>query len=185
MKPVDRLLRSWRCYHAAALLPPDAKLLDIGCGDGWFLRRLERKGRLASGLGVDQDPVSQPGGERIAFRQGSLPGLELGSAEFDAITMIAVLEHFPEQVLEDSVRCCHRWLRPGGKVILTVPSPRVDDILHLLIRLRLADGTHVEEHHGYEVDRTRPLFESAGFVCELHKTFQLGLNHLFVFRKPG
>ena len=60
----------------------------------------------------------------------------------------------------------------------------MDDIVHTLVRLGLADGMSLEEHHGFKPADTRPIFEAAGLQLEAHETFQLGLNHLFVFRRP-
>ncbi len=44
------------------------------------------------------------------------------SAEFDAITSISVLEHIPDE--SSAVRSMWRLLRPGGKLLLTVPCAR-------------------------------------------------------------
>lgn len=185
MKPLDRLLRSWRCGQAAAHVPRGACLLDIGCGDGWFLERLARRGAISEAVGVDSDPPPKARKGTIRFLQGTMPDLQIAPQSFDAITLIAVVEHFPESKLLPSIHSCYQWLRPGGVAIMTIPSPRVDLILHWLIRLRLAEGMHVEEHHGYDVRRTVPLFESAQFQLRHHHTFQFGLNHLFVFDKPA
>ena len=41
-----------------------------------------------------------------------------------------------------------------------------------------------DQHHGFQIAEVEPLFAAAGLDLERHETFQLGLNHLFVFRKP-
>ena len=97
--------------------------------------------------------------------------------------MLAVIEHVPEGAKAAWVSACHRLLADNGRVVLTVPSPRVDAILAVLRFFRLADGTALEEHHGFDPGEVTPLFESAGFSLVTHKTFQLGLNNLFVFTK--
>jgi SAM-dependent methyltransferase len=95
--------------------------------------------------------------------------------------MLATFEHIPETAA--LARECARVLRPGGVVVITVPSPRVDAIVETLVRLRLADGMSLDEHHGYNPSETPALFDAAGCALVHRQRFQLGLNYLFVFRK--
>jgi hypothetical protein len=41
-----------------------------------------------------------------------------------------------------------------------------------------------EQHHGFDIAATRPLFEGAGLTCVAERSFQLGLNHFYAFRRP-
>jgi hypothetical protein len=65
--------------------------------------------------------------------------------------------------------------------VITVPSPAVDSILHVLIKLRLMRGTAVHEHHGFEPASVAPAFLRAGYLPVVSRRFQLGLNNLFAF----
>jgi len=102
---------------------------------------------------------------------------------FDVITMLAVLEHFPPAEYENLKNGCLRFLKPGGLLLITVPSSRVDQILAVLKFFRLIDGMSLEEHHGFEVQETTSIFPAENFRLLRHATFQLGLNHLFVFER--
>ena len=63
--------------------------------------------------------------------------------------MLAVLEHIPVEQHAAVADSCAALLRPGGRVIITVPSPRVDGILHVLMRLRMISGMAAHEHYGF------------------------------------
>ena len=65
---------------------------------------------------------------------------------FDVITLLAVLEHVETDDLVVWRDACARLLEPGGLIVATVPSPRVDEILHTLMKLHVIDGMSVHEH---------------------------------------
>ncbi len=180
MKAVDRFLQSWRERKARAWLRPGARVLDIGCHQGEFLARLGDGIRDSIGL----DPLARPAKTATYELQTTLfaEPAPFPARRFDAIVLLATLEHIRDKA--PLAREAGRLLSPGGRLIMTVPSPRVDDIVHTLVRLGLADGMSLEEHHGFKPSDTRPIFCAAGLELEHHETFQLGLNHLFVFRRP-
>jgi len=113
--------------------------------------------------------VPEPFREPLPYPNGS----------FDVVTMLATLEHIRDKA--PLARECRRLLRRNGRVIITVPSPKVDSIVHTLVRLGLADGMSLDEHHGFDPRDTAELFSKEGFAVECHKSFQAGLNHLYVF----
>jgi hypothetical protein len=107
------------------------------------------------------------------------------SEPFDAITMLAVLEHISSTQHSDLRDECVRLLKPGGLLIITVPSPAVDRILDLLRRLHLVAGMALHEHHGFDPKGIPERFSGHGLVLVRAKRFQLGLNNLFVFRRSA
>ncbi len=181
MKMIDRWLQSWRERKVRAWLKPSARVLDIGCHQGEFLERLSEGIRESVGL----DPLAQARAT-TAFVLQAVPfaePLNFPAGRFDAIILLATLEHIRDKA--PLAREARRLLAPGGRLIMTVPSPRVDDIVHTLVRLGLADGMSLEEHHGFQPADTAPIFTAAGLQLEHHETFQLGLNHLFVFKQTS
>ncbi len=182
MKPFDRLLQQWRIAVVRPYIPTGARLLDIGCGDGALFRELSP--HLRAGVGIDLDPGPSRAEGAYQLIVGRIPeDLPNPSEPFDVITMLSVLEHVPPTDQPRVAKRCHALLKPGGYLVISVPSPTVDHLVRLLSALRIMDGTHCEEHYGFIVSTTPTIFQDLTFVQ--HKTFQCGLNHLFVFQKPG
>ena len=179
MTGVDRWLQRYRIRVAQRWIPAGARVLDVGCHQGELLNRLAP--RIREGVGID--PLAKPRSHKnIRIVQGTFPQLR-PSGEFDVITMLAVLEHLPEPAGIPSA--CRGLLPPGGRLIITIPSPAVDRILSVLLRMHLIHGMSLDEHHGFQADDTVPLFESAGLRCICARRFQCGLNNLLVFESPG
>jgi glycosyltransferase involved in cell wall biosynthesis/SAM-dependent methyltransferase len=181
MRLVDRLLQRWRESVAMRWIPRGARILDVGCHQGEFLRRLGRN--LGSGVGLDPHatPISEP--QLTLIRDLFPPASPLPPASFDVVVMLATLEHIRDK--DRLAEECFRLLRPGGRVVITVPSRFVDPIVALLTRLRLADGMSLDEHHGFDPLDTPTVFARHGFSLLQWSTFQFGLNHLFVLTKPA
>jgi 2-polyprenyl-3-methyl-5-hydroxy-6-metoxy-1,4-benzoquinol methylase len=181
MKFLDRVLQYWRIRQATPYIAPGARVLDIGCADGALFRQLGD--RIGEGVGIDPDleQSQQIGQCRLVAGQfpDNLPAME----RFDAITMLAVVEHIATEHLPELARNCARFLNPDGYLVITVPSPRVDQILGLLKFLRIIDGMSLEEHHQFDVTIVPSLFSVDGVKLVKAKRFELGLNRLFVFRK--
>lgn len=190
MRWLDRFLRDWRIRKALphVLDHPSPRVLDIGCLDRTLLHAASPSAALAVGV----DPLAEPARfDNVRVLRGVVPGIDPGPAglgiegeageRFDRITMLAVLEHVPDPAA--LARTCFDLLKPGGRVVITVPDPKVDHVLEVLRRLRLIDGMSLEEHHGFESKNTPAIFEAAGFRTVVAERFQLGLNNLFVFEK--
>jgi len=155
--------------------------LDIGCADRVLLTRAAD--RVSQAVGID--PIAEPYRQgNIEVVRGAIPGERVFEDQtFDCIAMLAVLEHVKDREL--LARECFRLLRPEGRVIITAPRPVVDRILKVLLLLRLIDGMSLEEHHGFDIRLIPLIFEAAGFRLIRKRSFQLGLNTVFVFEKPA
>ena len=181
MKWLDYRLQRERTRRVEPYVARGSRVLDIACADGALFRLLDD--RLAGGVGIDLDPVP-PSTPKYRFVQGSFPSALPPSEPFDVVAALAVLEHIPENQQGGFAAGCSAVLRSGGRLVLTVPSRRVDDVLNVLRAVRLVDGMSLEQHHGFDPADTVPLFVQAGLLLQRHSRFQLGLNNLFVFRKP-
>ena len=181
MRWLDRKLQAARIRRAGPYAK-GARVLDIGCADGALFRFLDSG--LAGGVGIDVDPVpvSTP---KYQYVRGPFPAALPAGDPFDLVTALAVVEHIPEEDQPAFAAGCMRALRTGGRVVITVPSSRVDDLLRMLKAIRVVDGMADQQHYGFNPLHAIAAFEGAGFALERHRRFQLGLNNLFVFRKPA
>jgi 2-polyprenyl-3-methyl-5-hydroxy-6-metoxy-1,4-benzoquinol methylase len=183
MKFLDRVLQRWRIEKARPYISSGARVLDVGCADGALFRVLDSQ--IGEGVGMDTNLGQPVRLGKIRLVPGRFPR-DLGDVgSFDVITMLAVFEHVPPEEHKTVAQACANLLRPGGRLILTVPSPRVDRILAGLKLAHLIDGMSIEQHYGFDVRATPAIFSGQGFRLIKHETFQLGLNNLFLFRKAG
>lgn len=96
------------------------RILEIGCGDGWVGQYLKSHG-WSNYVGMDIEPPADIVGDILRWR-------ELGVEEesFDTIIAFEVVEHV------DCFRACYDILKPGGKLLVTTPLPRMDWALRVL-----------------------------------------------------
>jgi 2-polyprenyl-6-hydroxyphenyl methylase/3-demethylubiquinone-9 3-methyltransferase len=104
---------------------PGDRILDCGCGMGFYLRALCR---LATGTfaGVDGDPQALGfarqalDGLGVGLLRGDVLHLPYGDGAFDKVLFSEVLEHLPDD--RQGLAEIRRVLRPGGTLALTVPQ---------------------------------------------------------------
>lgn len=96
------------------------RLLDVGCGKGWFLAAARDAGWRV--VGVEFAPTSAAAA-RVTHRVDVVPGdfLEVSlDGEFDVVTMWHVLEHLADPAA--AIARAAELLRPGGLLLVSVPN---------------------------------------------------------------
>jgi 2-polyprenyl-3-methyl-5-hydroxy-6-metoxy-1,4-benzoquinol methylase len=99
----------------------EGRLLDYGCGSGWYARRMQEQGWQVTGMDLSARAAQQAATHHcIKTLVGTLPHPEVADDSFDVITMGAVLEHVhdPNQLIAAAARA----LRPGGRLVISVPN---------------------------------------------------------------
>jgi len=98
---------------------PAASVLDIGCGNGNFLRYLRNANSRLALTGVDTAP--NPPTEGIRYLQGDFFDTQF-DRQFDALASLAVIEHIPD--VSRFARRLNDLCAPGGIVITMTVDER-------------------------------------------------------------
>lgn len=181
MKGLDRYLQNVRIKKAASFIKKNDNVLDIGSVDGVMFEKW--RGVIGKSIGIDPTLKSKVETDLYTLYPGYFPEACPQDQTFDAITLLAVLEHIPTQAQDQLAIDCHKFLKPGGRLVITVPSPQVDMVLAILLKLKLIEGMSLEEHYGYKPEHTEMIFTMPRFKLLHKETFQFGLNNLFVFER--
>lgn len=135
------------------------RILDVGCGIGYFLEVAKERNWKVYGTEYTDDAIKICSDKGITMQQGKLDpnGFEPGS--FDIITSFEVIEHINNPLEE--INNFNKLLRIGGLVYVTTPN------FNSLLRYRLKDQYNVityPEHLSYYTPKTiKRLFVQRGF----------------------
>jgi ubiquinone/menaquinone biosynthesis C-methylase UbiE len=108
---------------ALAQVPAPRRVLDVGCGTGYLLRRIAARAPDAAELvGVDaaaqmvrvaQDGTDDP---RARFLAGTAEQLPEPDGGFDLVVTTTSFDHWADQ--QAGLRECARVMAPGGRLVL-------------------------------------------------------------------
>lgn len=158
----------WLSQRAIRRLLPagnDLRVLELGCGYR-ATQLMALRDRLKEGTGVDFSIAPElrlvPG---MVFHEGpiedTLPKIAIGVC--DVVMLISVLEHLREPLA--AIEAAHRLLRPGGVLLINVPTWRGKFFLEFsAFRLGLSPKVEMDDHKMYYDKRDLwPLLVRAGF----------------------
>ena len=159
-----------------ALTHAKGKVLDIGRGANNFVRS------WGNGVGVDVVPWS--GCDVVIEDAANLP---FRDGTYDTVSYLACLNHISNP--NKSVKEAYRVTAPGGRVIVTMISPRWGRFIHWWRRKHDPDQWMRHIDHDHELLGMSPhfviqLLADAGFTNIDRKRFVFTLNSLYIAEKP-
>ena len=109
---------------AALLGRPGARLLDVGCGTGRFLREVKANYPRLEATGLDLSPyylaVAQRdlrSWSRVQLVLGAAEAIPFADSQFDAVTCVYLFHELPPGVRRAVVAEIRRVLKPGGMLV--------------------------------------------------------------------
>lgn len=163
---------------------------DIGCGDGRYLRELERRGvprERLYGLELDAAVVERLAGQGYrVYCERAEDAESIPEASLDLVTMFHVIEHVDDPAAV--VRRMAGWLAPGG--VLALETPNLDSLDARLFQRCFWGGYHFPRHWNlFTPDTLGRLLSAAGLRVETvayqtgHSFWMYSFHHLLRYRE--
>jgi ubiquinone/menaquinone biosynthesis C-methylase UbiE len=145
---------------------PGDRVLDVGCGTGYFTRVMAHAVG-PSGIAVGVDPSVEAISEarrvtRLAnctFMEGVAEALDAPDGSYDVVVSSLMIHHVPETLRPRAIGEMFRVLRPGGSILTAEFRPPASRTGRRLV-------TTFTGHHAMaenRVDLLQPMAEDAGF----------------------
>jgi len=154
-------------------LQPEDELIEVGCGNGYFLKKYASHVHSIAGLDLSElavKLVTKKNKERIAagtaeFVRGEASKLPWEDNKFSVATAMGSFTGFPEPL--DSLKEMHRVLRSGGRAVIGIEWNAEDGLDHT---------KHVEKYgmRMYTEDEVRAMMKEAG-LSDISITYAKGL----------
>ncbi len=188
---IRKHLEARRILARCRNLPDNARILDIGCGDGFHLTLLREYGKKSwtvEGIDVDKRAVAAATRLGLKVHLGNVEDLNLSNT-YDLIFLIQTIEHVekPDKILSS----IHQLLRKGGRMVIVTDN--TDSIDFKLFKRRYWGGYHFPRHLNlFNRQSLTKLVENTGFEIESLTTIVSPVNWVYSihnilvgFQKPN
>lgn len=183
---LEKFLRRLRLRRLNGWIPAGSTLLDIGCG--WECRLLRTyANRIEAGYGMDfkVELEDLPFNIRAFSHRFEVLPWPVPNSSIDVVTMLAVLEHIWPDDLANVFRGIHSALKPGGSLLITVPTPTAKPVLEFLAyKAGVINEDEIRDHKVYyNQSLLNQTLQQEGFQITKYQKFQLGFNSFCVAKK--
>jgi len=107
--------------HSLPVLPPDARVLELGCGNGKTLSVMNQRGWNVTGIDISPRAIQLarktfPEVQEICLAVADVRRMPFGAGSFDAVFAFHILGHLPAAYRADALQEICRVTRAGGRV---------------------------------------------------------------------
>lgn len=191
-EPILRLIRFKKAVGYIERSKPSA-LLDLGSGPRIPFYFFAKKNKVIFKKYIAIDPLIKKRlinslvkkNDILILNKSIRKKIPLPSLSIDYIVAFAFLEHIenPADIITETLRI----LKPGGKIIITAPTPKAKGILEFLsFKLKLISPREIAEHKNYFTKENLLSLIPKNKKLNLkiiHQYFEFGFNNLLVIIK--
>jgi SAM-dependent methyltransferase len=182
---LDKYIAKWRLSKVRRFVSKGDVIMDFGCGyQAYFLNHV--KYFISKGIGIDTDiPANSTEGNLQLIHQDVGINLPFEDSTFDKIFLLAVYEHISLDKTIPLLLDFKRVLKPGGSIILTIPTPKGKKVLEFMAyKLKIISQVQISDHVKYYNKEDVSIdARKAGLMISYHEYFQFGCNSLQVLKK--
>ena len=179
-----------------SLVPNKGKILDMGCGTGFFLQACKNDGWKISGIEPDEDArkLAKQNTDSVINADIFCCYDELDA--FDIVTTWHVVEHIHK--LNESIAKVNQVLKSGGIFIIAVPNPgskdaemyqenwAAYDVPRHLYHFNQSSINQLLQKHNFELIATKPMVFDSYYVSMLSeknigRDINKGINYFKAF----
>ena len=119
----SRVLATNRAIESAILATQPGSVIDVGCGEGWLVRRLLARGIAARGLDVIPALVASANAQGGEFAVASYEDIARGRVAWRADTVSCNFALIGQESTEQLLQSVGGLLNPGGHFIVQTLHP--------------------------------------------------------------
>lgn len=169
---IEKNRRLWR-FPGSSISPSErsrGRLLDVGCGRGGYLKRMQDLGWEVEGVEPDAEAVRIASGQLgLKVHHGTIETVDLPDGSIDVISLNHVLEHVADPL--DLLQSCYRILEKNGSIVIRTPNTA--SLGHRIFRSSWYPLEVPRHFFLFSRDNISSLVEKAGFrISRIQTTFQ-------------
>lgn len=172
-------LEAKRLLSCCKDLPANARILDVGCGDGFHLNLLRQYGKKSwslEGIDMDKRAVDMAKKSGLTVHRGSIESIDLPQNSYDLAFMIQTIEHLEKPV--EVLQGIRKFLKPGGKLLIVTDNTSSLDFK--FSKKSYWGGYHFPRHWNlFNRNSLTQLAEKAGFEVAVLETQVSPVNWVY------